>query len=436
MNIAAIRKINEQMPYWMKRPFSRIIRRKLIENSVFSEQYGALVEADAMDEEEKSRRQKELLEKTLAHAYEHTDYYRRLFDQVGLRLGYVDPLEALADIPVLTKELLRENYNALQADDIDNYYEVSTGGTTGAPIHVLMEKDAIYREWAFTYHYWSKFGYDYEKSRLATFRGVDLNNKLSEINPLYQEIRMNVFLMSRNNIAEYVKRIEKYGADFIYGYPSSVYNFCRLTREAGIPVKGRFKAALLISENLYPFQEEELTRTLDCPIAIFYGHSERAVYGERYGEGYVFQPQYGVTEIAKDNTLIVTGFINRKMPLIRYTVDDEAEPVANGGVSIRGHWNADLLDGKNGERISAAAINFHDGTFDGVEKYQFVQREAGRCILNVVPSGETLVENRVRAIEKSVRQKFGAALTCEIRLVKELETTSRGKYQMVIRRGG
>ncbi len=436
MNIAAIKKLNENMPYWMKRPFAHIIRNRLIENKVFLKQYEVLEQADGMTEQEINEMQMENLKETLTHAYCHTAYYRELMDSIGFKPESVNSPEALKRLPVLTKELLKENYEKLKADDIDNFYDVRTGGTTGEPTHVLMEKDAIYREWAFTYHYWSKFGYNYRTSKLATLRGVDLHGKLYEINPLYQEIRLNVFRLNRDNIKEYIKRIDRYGADFIYGYPSSVYNLCRLAQEAGIKLGHRFKAALLISENLYDFQENEIRAVLECPIAMFYGHSERAVYAEKYDRGYVFQSLYGITEISEDGKPIVTGFINGKTPLIRYEVDDCVELISENGCTIHGHWNADTLEGKNGEQISAAAINFHDKTFEGIEKYQFIQYEPGSCILNLVPTVSDISDTKIAEIEKSVHQKFGSSILCKVCIVGELEMTSRGKYQMVVRKSG
>lgn len=434
MKIALIKQLNEKIPYWAKRPFAPVIRRKLITNPTFVKQYEALLEGDAMSEEDMRAEQFRLLQQTLRHAYDHTAYYRGIFDGLSMRPEDIRSIADLEKLPVLTKKDLAVHFAELQADDVPDSYEVSTGGTTGKPTRVMMARDAIYREWAFIYHYWSKYGYDYRSSRLATLRGVNLGRRLYEINPLYQEIRLNLFLMNRDNIRQYVRAAGSYGADFIYGYPSAVYNFSRLAREAGIALHGKFKAALLISENLYPFQEEEIAGTLGCPIAIFYGHSERAVFGERYTDGYMFQPLYGVTEISAENTPIVTGFVNRKTPLIRYEVDDHVEPLPGEGLRITGHWNADILEGKNGEQISAAAINFHDKTFEGVEKYQFIQEKAGSCVLNIVPCAIPLSESKIADIEKSVRTKFGGALSCRVCVVSELEMTSRGKYQMVIRR--
>ena len=46
---------------------------------------------------------------------------------------------------------------------------------------------------------------------------------------------------------------------------------------------------------------------------------------------------------------------------------------------IRGHREGDYLVGRNGERLTLSALNFHGSTFDGiggVQGYQFVDRLA------------------------------------------------------------
>lgn len=557
MKIAFIKKLNQNLPYWVKRPFSRIIRNKLTGNEVFLKQYEILKKSDSMTKDERNKLQLELLRETLNHAYYHTVFYRQVMDRIGFDPQSMNSVDDIKQLPTLTKELIRKNYDELKSDDIHDYYVVRTSGTTGAPTQVLMERNAIYREWAFVYHYWSKFGYDFRTSKLATFRGVDLHQKLYEINPLYQEIRLNVFRLNNDNIQKYVRLIDYYKADFIYGYPSAIYNFCRLAKDTGIDLAGRFKAVFLISENLYDFQEAEIKDVLVCPIAMFYGHSERAVYAEKYGEGYVFQPLYGVTEINQDGVPIVTGFINGKMPIIRYELDDLVErldvgkmvilghrnsevvygangeqfratalnfhgllstkfswfqfvqevpgelflrlPVGSvtedeinrltadfdkrlgkaikvrvelvdpsagkvGGVQIQtistkntaslisdatvvskntvvankgsykivGHWDADVLKGKKGESISAAEINFHDDTFEGVRGYQFVQDELGKCQLLVVPDISSFSRENCQRISRRVASKFGDAIVCEVQIVNEVQLTDRGKYKLVV----
>ncbi len=267
-----------------------------------------------------------------------------------------------------------------------------------------MEKSAIYKEWAFVYHYWSKFGYDFQSSKLATFRGVDLGKKLFEINPLYNEIRMNPFRMNKDNIYEYQKRIKKYDAEFLYGYPSAVYNYCRLCDENNINLKTVYKAVFLISENLYPFQKTLIEKVTGCRITMFYGHSERAVFGEGYDQGYIFNGFYGITEISENGEPIVTGFINDKTPLIRYVVDDAVRDIGNGYFSLIGHHDSDVLYGMNGEQFSMAALNAHDDTFDKTTGYQLVQNEVGSFEIHVT-SNKKLSTKELTYISRRVQEK-------------------------------
>lgn len=426
MKISVIKQLNEKTPYWMKKPFSAIIRKQLISNKIFKTQYQELESTKGYSNADLLAKVKEIL----IHAYEHTIYYHKLFDDIHFSPQDMKDLKELDVIPLLTKEILQKEYGKLSADNIHNYYEVTTGGTTGKPTKVLMSKDAIYREWAFVYHYWSKYGYDYKKSRLATLRGVDFDGKLHKYNPLYAEIRLNPFLMSDKNIQLYIKKIKKYRAEFLYGYPSAVYNFCRLSLKKGISIDNEFKAVFLISENLYPHQKKLIEKVTGAPIAIFYGHSERAVFAEKEETGYVFNPLYGLTEINDNNEIITTGFINLKMPLIRYTVDDSAKKIDNRYYEIIGHHTDDLLYGNDGVQISMAAINFHDDTFEGVEAYQFVQDQIGRCELNIVSDSLADIEK----IYKSVQKKLGNNIQCTVKQAETIQYTQRGKYKMVIQR--
>lgn len=431
MGIALIKKINEKTPYFIKRPFSKIIRNKLIKNQIFMETLKRLDQYEEKSIKEKESIQIHELKKTLLHAYEHTKYYKRLFDEAEFDPKTILSIEDLKRIPVLTKKELKNNFDDILADDIDDFYLVTTGGSTGQPIKIQMEKNAIYKEWAYVYHYWNKFGYDYKSSRLATFRGVDLSGKLYEINPLYNEIRINPFIMSESNIEKCISELTKYGVDFIYGYPSSVYNFCRLAKKKNIALRGKYRAVFLISENLYDFQECEIRNVLGCDIAMFYGHSERAVFAEKYNGIYKFNHMYGITEIGEQGELVVTGFINQKTPLIRYSLDDMVKNVDDKGYIIEGHRTFEVLYGLNGEEISSAATIFHDDTFNNVSVYQFVQSEKGKCELHVVAEDESTHLN-LKLIQKRVQDKLGPGISCKVIQKDSVIMSSRGKYQMII----
>lgn len=431
MNFNLVKKVYNNLPYFFKAPFSFLIRNKLIKNRIFLEQYRILCENDMKTEEEKRQEQLSALKDILLYASEHSEFYRELFEKNMFDPQQINDISDLSKLPILSKKDLKENIDRIVTDDIDDFYTVTTGGTTGAQTTVLMANEALFKEWAFVYHFWQKKGYDYNKSKLATFRGVALGNKICEINPLYREIRMNTFLLNRNNVRKYIKKIENYKADFLYGYPSAIYSFCKFIKQENINIQKKFKAVFLISENLYSFQEKVIKEVLGCPIGIFYGHSERAVFAECGEEGYCFNSAYGVTEISNEGEPIVTGFINRKTPLVRYKVDDLVKHKGNGVYEIVGHHESDILYGINGEEISMAAVNFHDGTFAKVEAYQFIQNAYGKCELHIKVM-EDFSEQEMLSIKKAVQNKLGKALVCYISIVSDLILSNRGKYKMVI----
>ena len=164
---------------------------------------------------------------------------------------------------------------------------------------------------------------------------------------------------------------------------------------------------------------------------MFYGHSERAVFGEQSENGYSFNKLYGVTEISEYGNPIVTGFVNDKTPLVRYVVDDEVRTNQNGLFDITGHRDCEVLYGKGGEQISMAAINFHDDTFDGIDAYQFVQDLVGECEVHVV--ADYLLDNKnIELIRNRVTGKLGVAVECSVCQVDKIKLSSRGKYRLLI----
>ena len=436
MNIQLLKKWNDCLPDSIKMMFAPIIRRKLIYNKDFQDQLNELARYDSLSEKDAKRKNIQLLCEAVIHAYQHTVYYREIIEQVRIDIREINQmdetrlLDEIRKIPLLTKEMIRDNFKELQADNIDNYYTATTGGSTGQPLTILLDKESIYREKAFIYHFWSKAGYDYRYSRIATFRGLEFHGRYSKVNPIYNEIILNPFQLNEKTFGIYLKKILKFRAEFLHGYPSAIFSFCKLAEKKEINLSGVFKAIFFISENVYQFERDYIERILDCKSYAFYGHSERAVFAEQSSDGYLFQPLYGYVEIGEQNEIICTGYINKKMPLIRYRLDDYAVK-GEAGFQITGHHAQEILIGRKGERISAAMINFHSDVMDHVLSYQFVQNEKGMAVLNLIlETGED--KNICGRIEKEVNDKMGGCLKVSVQTVSEIQLSSRGKYKMII----
>lgn len=429
MGIALLKKLNTNMPDSVKNAFAPIIRGKLIYSRVFREQINELDKMDSMTCADIEKAQFGKLKITLIHAYEHTEYYKKIFDEIGFNVyGFNNP-QQLKMIPVLTREQIAQNLESLSADDVTDYYSATTGGSTGSPLKVYLDRDSIYKEKAFIYHFWSKYGYDYKSSKLASFRGTDFAGKNFKSNPLYNEIQVNPCNININTIKEYCKKIEKFGAEFLHGFPSAIYSFCRFAEEAGINLKGKFKAVFFISENIYDFWRDYIEKTLECITVAFYGHSERAVFAEENSmRGYSFNDFYGYWEVNEKGNIICTGFINQKTLLIRYELDDTAEKNADR-YKIVGHRDG-ILYGDGNSIISLAAMEVHSAILDKVVSYQFIQKEKGKVTVLVVPVLQ-LSETDVKELYQLFQTKAGDTIRINIEVGERPRLTQRGKFKFL-----
>ena len=432
------KRANQLAPDFIKRVAAPLIRRQLTGNRTFLDQYEFLMRAKRMSPDEQASWQLDRLKQVLLDAYRHVPYYREVFDGAGLDPSAIRDFSELSVIPLLTKKVLKERFDDLQSSVVTDYYLATTGGSTGEPTKVNLETRSIYLERAFVYAFWSEQGYDWRTSRVATLRGVDFKGKLYRPDPLYNAVLLNPFLLNGGNVSEYVNAIDSFGVDFIHGYPSAVQNLCLLMKRVGAVPKKHIRCVFFVSENVEQRHVDLVRDVLGCPARAFYGHSERAVFAEQHEDAvsYDFNPFYGYTEIVPhgDGNIVCTGFLSRRMPLIRYAVDDTAM-LSEPSVSISGHHDDTVLYGRNGERISQTAINLHDGTFDGVEAYQLVQTEAGRAECRI-RAERLLPIASIAAIVRSLEGKTGGSIAWYVTQDKPFELTQRGKTRTIVQKIG
>ena len=296
--------------------------------------------------------------------------------------------------------------------------------------------ECLYKEYAFVYHHYTKFtkSYDYKRSSLAYIGGY--GDTLISENPLYAMRIYNSMQINKETISKVVKDINSYKPEFIRGLPSAIYFFCKLIKlnnlKIGYPVDG----IILQSENIYPYQSEAIKGVFNCEILTHYGHTERVVFGEQQldekGLCYRFNKLYGYTELANDGRIISTGFINYKMPLIRYATDDYAELVAGDLYKIRGHREKTMY-GKHGELVSLASFTDTSAVFEKIEKYQFVQEELGHVLLRIVPAiGFT--EQEYKKVHEFLNEKAQGIIDFSVQTVDDIEYKTRGKFDLLIQK--
>lgn len=437
MRAKIIKKVNENLPDFVKGLLSGVIRNKLIRNKVFLEQYDRLVRFASLPPDEKDNMNMGELKAILGYAVRNIQAYKADVPNEQNAVGGSGGL-GLDAFPIATKSGIKNNMEMYISSEELDHYTAQTGGTTGEPLKLLLDKDSIFREKAFIYHHWSKLGYDFRSSRLITFRGVDVKNKICKYNPIYNEIIVSPFYLNNRNIHKYLKVINGFKADYFHGYPSAIKNFCRILDEEKLTLAKDIKGVFFISEEVREEDRRYIEKILKCKTLSFYGHSERAAFAEENGDGYYdFNKLYGHTELLptgekNEFRIIATGFLNRKMPLIRYDTGDIAV-IDDNGIRIKGRSHDQYLVGRSGERISLASKVFHDGTFGALAKYQFYQGKPGYVQIRILDRG---IEKKKARLESFLKKKFEGVLEFEIIPAEALELTQRGKEKILIQHIG
>ncbi|NOR77123.1 MAG: phenylacetate--CoA ligase family protein, partial [Methanophagales archaeon] len=82
---------------------------------VFRDTYAFLQESQWWSREQLEEYQLQQLSKLLQHAYENVPYYRRVFDERGLKPKDIQDFKDLQMLPYLTKQIIQDNLEDLKA---------------------------------------------------------------------------------------------------------------------------------------------------------------------------------------------------------------------------------------------------------------------------------------------------------------------------------
>lgn len=434
----SLKNIYEKIPKGVKYAFAPVFIRFMVKNKTFVQTWKELDQFDRMNEDERKAYQLKALKETLIYAYEHVPYYRREFDQCGFDPKSVKALSDIACLPLLEKnDAVAAGNDLYSTDEHLPYYKTFTGGSSGQALTVLLDKASIYKERAVVTHFLAKFGYDPLRTRTAAFWG---HNKDQDYyySPLKNEIVISPFRLFKGNQLESIcQDIEKFKATYIMGYPSAIYLFAQMLEKASRKI--HIDHVVYYAENCAPEEKAYIERVLGCPVDSYYGHTERACFAEIRDTGCVFNDYYGLTELIPTETpneyrIVCTGFLSKKMPLIRYATDDVVQIDENGAMRLVGHKRSEVhLISKNGQKVFKGAMTLHVEELKKIKRYQYVQTEPGKadlCIVQETP----LTEEEIRRVREYIARRCEGLLDVEIKFVDEVQLSTRGKYQWAVNR--
>ena len=350
------------------------------------------------------------LRKLLRFAWEHSSYYRAVFERAGITEEQLDTLplscfptidkqallehfDELVTVPDLKQENLRE-FDAREAADRKpyqgKYHVVHSSGSTGKPGYFVYDEDA-----------WSQM-------LLGIIRAALWGMSMPQILRLLMKRPRIVYIAATNGryggamavgdgidgvgakqmyldiktpVAEWIRQIREFQPNIVIGYPSAIKILAQLMEngEVGLDAERVISCGEPLGTNLRTYLEK-IFRT---QVVNFYGSSESLALGVETNpkDGMLLFDDMNVIEV-ENGVMYLTCLYNYTQPLIRYRLSDRLTLKAPEGgelpftraVGLLGR-NEDVLwfeDGR-GNREFLHPLAIEGFCIEGLKDYQFRQ---------------------------------------------------------------
>ena len=241
-----------------------------------------LRESQFWPEEKISEYQLEKLKKLVDFTLKNVPYYEKLFNSIKLRSSDIKTLTDIQKIPILTKEIVREENKNLIARNFNKKLVRTgkTGGTTGTPIIVYKDTTDRTFTWASYYRWYDWMGINYY-DRAATLWGARtvLSNSLIPriknqlTNNIQNKLYINWFKINISDLPKIYSNLVKFKPVILKGYLSALLNLASYIEENEL-VGLKPKVLSTTTETLLPHNRKYLEDVFKASIFDQYGCGE------------------------------------------------------------------------------------------------------------------------------------------------------------------
>jgi phenylacetate-CoA ligase len=360
-----------------------------------------------------------------------------------------DPRE-LQHWPILPREALKARRAELIADGTGMLrVDRRSSASTGAPVTVTWNPEALAWSWAAEYHPMS-------------WHGLSLGARTLRIwgsgRPLENWTLNRHFVPAHDLAPERLDAAVSYLAtqcpELVWGSPSSITQLARHVGRSQGPARAPLVGfAKIGGEQVYPFQRDEIRRYLGARVIEAYGCTEVGPIAAEcpHGSMHVLGANAHI-EIVRDGSpvpagelgeIVATTTINHAMPLIRCRIGDigrlSPEPCSCGLpqpvlAELRGRA-ADLLLKADGTAVHGSVLGDALGRYVGkaplghAQKvlFQQVDRKTWKVQVESPQGADQAVLDA--QITELVRDTFGAECLAECEVVPRIPRETSGKYR-------
>ena len=413
---------------------------------------------EQMGRDEMRALQLDRLKKIVKYAYERVPFYKKKFDEIGLKPEDIKTLEDISKIPYTTKTDLRDNYPyGLLAVPMDEIVRVhASSGTSGKPTVVAYTKNDL--------DMWSdcvarlivaaggkksdvvqiSFGYGLFTGALGLHQG-------------WEKVGASVIPASSGNTERQVMLMKDLGATALVATPSYGLYISEVMEKMGIKKEDlKLRIGLFGSEASSPEMHKELQDKLGVFPTDNYGLSEiigPGVSGEcEYKCGMHINEDHFYPEIIDRETLmpvadgewgelVITTLTKEGLPMLRYRTKDITRLITDKCKCGRTTTRMDRIQGRSDDMLIIRGVNVFPSQIEGVlmsipeigGNYEIVVERIGhldKLTINVEVKEVALLDNysKLEDLVKKVRQKLKVVLQIDA-VVKLVEPQSLKRFE-------
>ena len=391
------------------------------------------------------------LRRLLDFCYESNPFYRSRMVDSGVVPSDIRKADDLQLLPILQKSDIRAAGLTMFSSGYSatNSILTRTGGSTGVPLHVYVDREAMNWKYAATWRHNQWAGWR-PGDRVAAIWGDTsrafslkawLRNKLQ-----HRMIFLDTLQFSDANCIAFFDEITTFKPTILFGHAHSIYGFIRFceARDLRLPrVSGVVTTAMTLSDH----ERTTIERVTRSPVYNRYGCEELSIIASESDEHsglHVFSEGLVVellpTDVPNESELVITDLFNRAMPMIRYAIGDVARVDSVARPSDRGLARLARVSGRTADFLyrpdgsSVFGISLLDTYIihiAGITQAQLIQNQRSVIEVRVVPSPD-FSDATVRSVCDVVRREFGPEMQTLVTCVEKLDQTERGKYRFSI----
>jgi len=395
------------------------------------------------------------LEKLLLHAYENVPYYHQLLPKFGLIEGRKVRLDRFHNLPLLTKQIIREQGRNLYSCDYKTRraYENTSGGSTGEPVRFIQDRD--YDQWniATKLYFNQMLGKDIGQAEIKLW-GSDrdilagnLTIKDRLINRLYNRRFFNSYRLGEPQLQQLIELNNNFKPVAYWAYMESALELAKYL--ASHPTQ--WHPPRIVISTIGPLTEpvrNKIESALRCKVYNQYGSREVGAIAcqcPRQKALHTF-PWWNYVEVLDDENqpletgqgrVVVTTLHNYSMPLIRYEIGDVAVAGGYGCECGRNSFQlAEVIGRTLGyfKKADGSLVHSHflvQAMFfrDWIERFHILQDKPDHVLFTIQPrKGQQPPPEDLKDIEHKTKILMGASCQVDFDFVEQIQPSPSGKY--------